>query len=169
MVLTVGAGRETWTNKRIALVDLKANSWEYLTGETVSAFSPSFSSDGRQIAYVAAPDAGHISGGDAAEAAAAQRRIWVMDADGSNQRALTGDPTYRDERPLWSLDGSYLLFTRLDENECASLWLMSTVDGVPRQLIEELTPAPASFGYYNYVDWSELLHWWRGNIEALSE
>ena len=100
VALSVGAGRETWTNKRIALVNLEMAGWEYLTGETVSAFSPAFSPDGRHIAYVAGSDVGSVGGGDPAEAGAAQRRIWVMNTDGSDQRPLADDPAYRDERPL---------------------------------------------------------------------
>ncbi len=38
------------------------------------------------------------------------RRIYVMDTDGSNQRALT-DPLYGDDtKPVWSPDGTRIAF-----------------------------------------------------------
>lgn len=160
MALTVGSGRETWTNKRILLVDLETAGWEYLTDETVSAFSPAFSPDGQHIAYVAGPDVGHVWGGDAAKAGAAQRRICVMNADGSDQRPLTDDPAYRDERPLWSADGTHVLFARMDEDGRASLWLMDAASRAPEQVVGELTPAPKWFGNYGYIAWDQLFDWW---------
>ena len=168
MALTVGAGRETWTNKRIGLLDADIDrasaetaGWEYLTGETVAAFSPAFSPDGGQIAYVAAPDAGHVWGGDEAKAGAAQRRIWVMSVDGSDQRPLTDAPAYRDERPLWSADGAHVLFARMDEEGHASVWLVDAAGGTPERVVEELTPAPEWFGYYGHIDWCQWFDWWR--------
>jgi len=165
MALTVGSGRETRTNKRILLVNLETAGWEYLTDETVAAFSPTFSPDGQHIAHVAAPDAGHVWGGDEAKAGAAQRRIWVMNVDGSDQRPLTGDPAYRDERPLWSADGTHVLFARLDEDGRASLWLMDVAGGAPRQVVDELTPAPEWFGNYGYIAWNQLFDWWSGSAK----
>jgi Tol biopolymer transport system component len=164
VALTVGAGRETWTNKRIALVDLERDGWEYLTDEAVSAFSPAFSPDGRQIAYVAAPDVGFVGGGDLAKAGAAQRRICVMNADGSDQRPLTDDPAYRDERPLWSANGSHVLFARMDEQDRASLWIVAAEGGIPRQVVDNLTLDEVTgwFGYYGHIDWDDLFDWWQG-------
>ncbi len=165
MVLTVGAGRETWTNKLIALVNLETAGCEYLTGETVSAFSPAFSPDGRHIAYVAAPDVGHVWGGDDAKAGAAQRRIWVMNTDGSDQHPLTSDLAYRDERPLWSADGTHVLFARLDEHGRASLWLVDAAGDTPEQVAGQLTPAPEWFGNYGHIAWDQWFDWWRGTPE----
>jgi len=169
MALTVGSGRETWTNKRIVLVDLKTAGREYLTDETIAAFSPTFSPDGQHIAYVAAPDVGHVWGGDEAKAGTAQRRIWVMNADGSDQRPLTDDPAYRDERPLWSADGTQVLFARLDEDGRASLWLMDAAGGATEQVVDELTPAPEWFGYYGHIAWDQLFDWWSGSVGAADD
>ena len=159
VALTMGGGRETWTNKRIALLNLETYDLKYLTGETVSAFPPAFSPDGQHIAYVAAPDVGHVGGGDDAKASAAQRRIWVMNVDGSDQRPLTDDPVYRDERPLWSADGTHVLFARMDADGRASLWLVDAAGGTPEQVVDELTPAPAWFGYYGYIAWDRWFDW----------
>ena len=160
VALTVGSGRETWTNKRVALADLKTADLDYLTNDSVSAFSPAFSPDGQQIAYVAAPDIGHAWGGDAAKTGAAQRRIWVMNADGSGQRPLTGDPAYRDERPQWSADGSHILFARMNESGHASLWLIDVTGGTLTRVVDRLAPAPEWFGTYGHIDWDQFFDWW---------
>jgi len=160
VALTVGSGRETWTNKRIALADLETAGLDYLTDETVSAFSPAFSPDGRQIAYVAAPDIGHVWGGEEAKVGVAQRRIWVMNADGSNRRPLTGDPAYRDERPQWSADGSHILFARMSASGHASLWLIDVTEGTPARVVDRLAPAPEWFGNYGHIAWDQFFDWW---------
>ena len=163
VALTVGAGRETWTNKRIALVDVETGSIDYLTDETTSAFSPALSPDGRAIAYVAAPDIGHVGGGDTAKAGTAQRRIWVMNVDGSNQRPVTGDPAYRDERPLWSADGSHVLLARMNEGGHSSVWLLDLADGTLQRVVDQLTPAPDWFGNYGHIAWDQFFDWWTGH------
>ncbi len=142
-------------------MDLAANHAQYLTDSTTASFAPVFSPDGKQIAYVSAPDAGSISG-DSTQAALMQRRIWVMNADGSNKRQLTNDAGYRDERPQWSADGSTLLLTRMNDQGAASLWTIPAAGGTPHQVVDELTPAPDAFGYFGYVDWSTLLALWNG-------
>jgi Tol biopolymer transport system component len=161
VALTAGAGRETWSGKQITVVELPSGKLTPLTDEAVAAFSPAWSPDGEQIAYVAGPDIGVVGGGDAAKAGAAQRRIWVMTDDGSAKRQLTADPTYRDERPLWSDDGSQILFARLDGSGGAALWLIPTTGGKP-QPVARLSPSPEWFGYYGHIDWDVLFDWWNG-------
>jgi hypothetical protein len=118
---------------------------------------------------VAAPNAGiDISGGDAAKAAMAQRKIWVMDQLGANKRQLTADPAYRDEFPQWSADGSQILFARLDTQDRWSLWMIPSSGGAPREVVADVSPnilgstAPAWFGYYGLVAWHDVMAWWRG-------
>jgi Tol biopolymer transport system component len=84
----------------------------------------------------------------------------------SGPQQLTDDPAYRDEYPLGSADGSFILFVRLDAGDHASVWLVPAAGGEPRQIVDELSPAtepaPLWFGYYGHVDWDKLLDWWRG-------
>ena len=165
---TSGGGRETWTNKRIAIASPLNATLVDVTPPDVAAIAPAWSPDGLRIAYVAAPDTGtSVSGGDAAKAAMAKRKIWVMDAAGSNQRQLTSDPAYRDERPRWSADGSRIYFMRLDQQDRWSLWSMSADGSDARRLIDNLSPnimgstAPVWFGYYGLVSWSGVLDFWQ--------
>ncbi len=170
LALTVGAGRETWTNKRVVVVDLDGHVGAVTAGD-LAAVSPAISPGG--IAYAAAPDAGLQGGGDAGEAAVFRRRIWLVPADGSPARQLTGDEGYRDERPLWSADGSHVLFARMDQGERVSLWLLSAAGGSPQQLADGLGPWPgAESGWpenYGHLDWDALFDWWRGPVASTPE
>jgi len=60
--------------------------------------NPAWSPDGTQLAFAAPGDGSW--------------RIHVADADGSNARALTGEPDANDYRPSWSPDGQRIAFTR---------------------------------------------------------
>ena len=86
-----------------------------------------------------------------------------MNPDGSVHRQLTDDPAYRDERPLWSADGSTILFPRLDEKDQASLWLASLQDDKPRRVADQLATISDSTDYFGHINWDRLFDWWRGN------
>lgn len=163
LAVTAGGGRETWSHKHIALLEPSSGKLTQLTEGGTAAFSPAWSPDGQYIAYVAAPDIGLVGGGEEAKAGAAKRRIWVMNKDGSDKRQLTHDAAYRDERPLWSADGSHILFARLDQSGRASLWLMCRDGSGLHQVVEKLGTAPWSwFGYYGYIRWDDYFEWWIG-------
>lgn len=151
----VGAGRSTWTNKRILSVGQFINSAES------AAISPAWSPEGDRLAFAAMPDQGELASSDLA--ALMPRRIWIAQAVGDlKPRALTNSSSYRDERPLWSADGSYLLFARLDAKGRASLWIITASGGAPRQVVDELTPAPDPFESFGHVNWGAYYDWWRG-------
>lgn len=163
LVAVVGGYRAAWMGKALQLIDLTGRQSIALTGADVAVSSPAWSADGSQVAYVAMRDEGDLVGGEAAHQGLMGRRIWVVKADGAGSpRRITGDMAYRDERPLWSSDGSHILFARLDEQNRASLWLMRADGSEPRKLVEELTPAPEWFGYYGHIQWEALFDWWRG-------
>ncbi|MCX7682241.1 MAG: hypothetical protein N2508_09825 [Anaerolineae bacterium] len=165
VALIVGGGREAWANKRLVVVTAPTGAQVALTPPDVAAASPSWSPDGAFIAYAAAPDAGTtIAGGEEARQTLMQRRIFVVNTHGSPQpRPITDAPAYRDERPLWSHDGSAILFARLDDQNRASLWLIPSAGSTPRKVVDELTPAPDWFGYYGHINWDDLFDWWRGS------
>jgi Tol biopolymer transport system component len=161
LLVARGAGRETWSHKRLVKVTLSTGDASALTPENEAAFAPAWDPGGERIAYVAAPDPGFQGAGAAAKAAAAQRRIWLVNRDGSDRRQLGGGSSYRDEEPLWSLDGGHILFARLDDKDQASLWLMRSDGTSIQQVVEKLSPAPGWFGYYGYIKWGEYFDWWR--------
>ncbi len=168
--LAVAAGywRGTWTNKRVAVIKADGGELTWLTDESVAAFSPAWSPDGVHLAYVAMPDRGDLVSGEEMQMGMMERHIWVINAQGEPQpQQLTDDPAYRDERPLWSADGSHLLFVRTDAEGPASLWLIPAGGGDPRRVVDELTPWPSRgsawsdwFGYYGHLNWDQLFDWW---------
>lgn len=162
MAVTAGSGRAIWTAKRLAVVDADTGGVSFLTEETTSAFSPSWSPDGSIVAYVAAPDV-PTGGGDLGLEASAQRRIWLAQPDGSGKRRLTSDEEYREERPLWSSDGTSVLFVRLDSEGTASLWLAQVSGGTPMRIATSFghrLPGYEANGYYGYIWWDAWFGWW---------
>jgi dipeptidyl aminopeptidase/acylaminoacyl peptidase len=171
VAMTVPPGRESWTRKRIVTVEVDSGETHYLTPEDRASIQPAWSSDGTRIAFVSKPDVGAGPGGPGyeLETMASDRRIWVMNADGSDQRPLTDDPAYRDEQPLWSADGSQILFARLDGERRASLWLMPSNGGAPQRVVDTIGPSGGGLmGYYTNVGWEAMFDWWRPPVEQES-
>lgn len=91
-------GGDVWTIRR-----------DRRTGEAAKriddAYNPSFSPDGRSIAFDA-PWAG-------------QRRLWLADSNGRNPKQLTSDTSeaIAHVRPRWSPDGRHLVFQSMESTK----------------------------------------------------
>jgi Tol biopolymer transport system component len=180
LALVAGGGRNQWEEKRIAVVNLagaftRGAAISYLTDESTAAACPSWSPAGERIAFSAAPGPGtrqaHIGGGEPARRLLAKRRIWTADASGmSAPTPLTSDARYRDEEPMWSADGKHILFCRIDRANNKTLWLMAADGGNAAQVAELYTDPGllgvdgAWFGYYGYIDWRNMVDWFRGGV-----
>lgn len=152
---TLGAGLPTWTGKQVVAGDLASPA-------ALAAISPAWSPDGGWLAFVGMPDAPDVTLGEDALAAMMERRIWVAPRAPGEPRILVEDDRYRDERPLWSRQGTHILFARMTREGQASLWLAPAGGGPAAQVVDELTPAPDPIGNFGYIDWSQHYDWWRG-------
>ncbi len=86
--------------------------------QTAGSSQPVFSPDGRHIAYI--------------NGRAGDDRIWVMNADGSGQRALTAGPL--DAYPSW-LDDSTVMFAREVPAISHSIVVSVGLDGSPERVL----------------------------------
>jgi Tol biopolymer transport system component len=158
IALVTGNSRSTWKNKRIEL------SGRILSPQNMAAISPAWSPTGARLVYAAMPERADLVGSELARQELMQRHIWVASVLGEPQfQRLTDSASYRDEHPLWSADGSHILFARLDAKGRASVWIMAEDGGSQRQVVDELTPAPdPPIGFYGHVEWEAWFDWWRG-------
>jgi Tol biopolymer transport system component len=112
-------------------------------------FEPSWSPDGRHIAFVR-------STGNTVGPETIGTEIWVMNADGKRERRLTRNRLF-DETPSWSPDGKRLLFARgrvrfgdRRHRPFSDLWVMNADGSGQRPLARtpaiELEPAWAPRG-----------------------
>ena len=164
LAVTRGFGRETWSDQQIAVVDLDSGAIRELTPKNMAALCPAWSPDGAAIACHAAPA---LAGGRDIHDNLQQRKIWLLDPNGATPpRQLTRDSRYRDEEPMWSADGSHILFGRMGAAGRPSLWLMARDGSGARHICDLFLPPPSGgedawFGYYGYIDWRSAFDWRR--------
>jgi len=122
--LLVASKDDTITNTEIFRLDPLSGQLTRLTAAAGEDIFPVASPDGTQIAFLSnRADLG------------SEFQIYVMDADGQNVRLLYDQPVWL-ERPSWSPDGTWLVFTRLVPEELPQVVFLNTTTG-------ELYPGPS--------------------------
>lgn len=93
--------------------------------DTSGAVSPTWSPDGRWIAFARRSDAG--------------QSIWVLPAGGGAPQRLTGVDGAQDLLPAWSPDSAEIAFTRITpgQSSVSSAVYVVTLDGVERLVAED--------------------------------
>lgn len=159
LALVLGRNRETWTNKRLTVLDAVGKVlWRSQAGQ--AAAQPAWSHDSSALAYVAMPDAGPVGGGEPAHQALLQRRIHLVDGVTWQSRQVSSGESVRDEAPRWSWAGDYLLFVRMDAQNRVGIWSLRLGDGSVRRLVD--LGERDWFGYYGNVDWWAVVDYWPG-------
>ena len=97
-------------NAEIYVMDADGGNQRILTNHPDRDFSPSWSPDGKRIAFVSNRD-GHVN-----IRGRLTYEIYVMDANGENQQNLTNDPS-NDRSPSWSADGRRIVFQSDRDND----------------------------------------------------
>ena len=117
----------------LVLVDVATGRVTRLTSNP-NDFQPTWSDDGRRIAFVRSFGSG--------------LGIWVMDADGMNLARLTtapaepGDHASEDGMPTWSPDGSSILFARrIAGATFGDVWQVPSAGGTPELLFTDAVAA----------------------------
>jgi TolB protein len=115
-------------------MDADGENHQNLTGSHRNNWAPSWSPDGKRIAFTAA-----VQG--------EETDIYVMDADGRNLQQLTNDPAL-DSYPSWSADGKRIAFMS-GRNGNWDIYMMDADGGNPQNLTNTLLAHeshPAWFG-----------------------
>jgi Tol biopolymer transport system component len=123
----VGGGSDVYS------VDAEGGNVRRLTRTRGHDRDASVSDDGARIAFASERDGfGRCFGTDCTDAA---REIYVMRADGSEQRRLTRDAR-DDASPSWSPDGEQIVWSRWGGSErgYSELWVMNADGTCPRKL-----------------------------------
>jgi Tol biopolymer transport system component/DNA-binding CsgD family transcriptional regulator len=164
IVVARGGGRYSTERKTLSLVDFSAGvMFTDLTPPGFAATSPAWSPDSSTIAFAMQPESvtGDLASAD-------QKRIWLIDAEGANQRRLNDIEAWQ-ERPQWSLDGRYVLYVRpagdTEAPGTAELWLHDLSSGSETRVLRGIEYASdaieTNIGYYGHLDWSQVFDWWQ--------
>jgi Tol biopolymer transport system component/imidazolonepropionase-like amidohydrolase len=119
-------------DRRTIAIDLLGTLWTLpaeggtataITDIFLDARQPSWSPDGRRIAFQAYRDS--------------TWQIWIVNADGKELRPVTSSP-YDDREPTWSPDGNRIAFSS-DRSGSYDIWVLTVATGAVRQVTRSLS------------------------------
>ena len=137
------------TQDDIALVNRDGSNWRDLTDDKFFDRYPRWSPDGKKVAF--ASDRG------------GSYEIWTMDADGTNLRQLTFNSPPNTSFPVWSPDGTRLLYRRSGVN-----LILDLRKGFHEQTPEQLPWHENPQDYFVVWDWSPDGKKLAGTLEGMS-
>jgi len=108
----------------VYIVNADGTGLRQLTTDPAADFDPTWSPDGKRIAYR------HETNGDSTA------EIYVMNADGSHRRNLTRRAG-QDHAPAWSPDGKKIAFASVRRGPSLAIWVMNT-DGSHQRRVSKV-------------------------------
>lgn len=169
LALAEGGSRFTLENKRLALLDVPAGTLRYLTGEDQAAFEPSWSTDGRRLAYTTMPTQAKASGsGQDMEALLGGRAIVVYDLETETAKTLTHPMQDEiDGWPRWSADGNALVIARKRLVDSITQVLQMDLATGREQLVVSIAGAPQSCHRIG-CGWDQMLAYAPGHSTSMA-
>ena len=101
-----------------------------LSNEFVAEWDPSWSPDGRRIAFTSS---------GVMETAGGPWGIYVMDTDGGNRQGLSNDAGPGDWEPSWSPDGQQIAFVSHGDGYGDGIFVMDADGGNEQRLTDNLS------------------------------
>jgi len=118
-------------NYDISAVDVASGRIRSITRTESVVYRPRWSPDGRKVAFQ-----GTRRGLTSSETTMEDTHIWVIDADGSNARAIGDGLDRRQGAPQWSPDGRWIYFTVQDRGS-VRLARVSAAGGTPEFVVSQ--------------------------------
>lgn len=132
----------------IFAVDIENQTARRISPPDVVCYQPTYSQDGKQIAYEGDPYEPYF-GGDDFNRTPTEGRIYYAESDGSNPRAVT-ELYPPDDNPLFSPDGSKVYFQRPTlQVSGAALWFDHQLHVIDLESLEIRRLADKKFDYFN--------------------
>jgi TolB protein len=118
------------TATHLYVVDAGSGERQNISGELgVEDSVPAYSPDGQWVAF-----------GRRHYGTTANRQLWLMKADGTEQQLLLDDSHYTHGPPAWSPDGRYLLFQRFltdGSSDKPGIWILNLATREVEELVDE--------------------------------
>ncbi|ACV61764.1 copper amine oxidase domain protein [Desulfofarcimen acetoxidans DSM 771] len=149
----VGGGREATIQKRLHIVDVKTGQISDCgkTGQ-VDTQPRWLSTPASGILFCRGTETLDWEGQEQAGVLVPGQRIWHRTADGKELDVTSGPVDTADYAPHLSPDGQGLLFLRLTNYNCGSLYYQPMAGGPPKELIRGISGQPGYYGNY-YPEW----------------
>ncbi|NNE37651.1 MAG: hypothetical protein HKN08_05040, partial [Gammaproteobacteria bacterium] len=130
--------------------------WQ-LTSDAGDNFTPSWSPNGRYIAF-SSNRLYALNRGSFAEFE--MYDLWIMGADGTNPRLLHAGPSVDDD-PVFSADSQRILFRRNTADQIPEIWVVPTDGSMPAQPLKDVTGQTVVGEDPSLSEDGKTLYYWR--------
>jgi len=137
-------GRRDGTGADLFVMNADGSDERNLTRKPGNEVAPAWSPDGRAIVFSAVPPGQPLWVGGSRSASGPYRDVYVMNADGSDQRNLTHTREAEEWAAGWSPDGRTIAFTAYD-GRSNRIFLMNADGSGRRALTAEITDTSMSW------------------------